>query len=125
MASLAPTPDAEYRELCGCAALKANRLQADSDGLDGEIERRLEDNARQLYQRILRECDEIPCRINAAAGSAASASPGARSNPAPAFSEAYVRQALRDAGAVRAQQTVRINSPVARSAIATVILRSP
>ncbi len=109
LANLAPTTEREHRELCRSSAKALHTLRAQSDDLDTEIDRRRDDMARELYKRILQEGDEIPRLFNEAVLRAKSRDINALRNQTTAFSEDFVREALRDGGSYRTSSKALIS----------------
>lgn len=101
LANLAPTPKAEYDDLCKSDGGALKSLKAQSDDLDRAVEERQDGTAVELYKRILRDSPEISQLFNDAAATAKSRNPNALRGRTTTFSQELVREALRDGGGLR------------------------
>lgn len=96
LANLAPTPKAEFDELCKPDGGALKSLKAQSDDLDSDINSRRDGVASELYKRILRDSPEIPQLFKDANDSAKARNPNAFRAQTTTFSEQFVIEALRD-----------------------------
>ncbi len=98
LAHLAPAPEVEYRDLCNSSDKAFLGPGGQSDALDKEIESRRDAVARELYQRIVKEGDEIPQLFNEAAARVKSQDKSEFLTQPFSFNEELVRDALRNGG---------------------------
>jgi hypothetical protein len=96
LSNLAPTPKAEYDELCKSDGGVLKSLKAQSEDLDSDINSRRDGVASELYKRILRDSPEIPELFKDANDSAKARNPNAFRAQTTTFSEQFVVEALRD-----------------------------
>lgn len=101
LAHLAPTPKAEYDELCQSGVGAPKSLKAQNDDLDSAIESRRQQLASELYQRIVQDDADIPRLFNETTGAAKTKNQRAFPGQATTFSEQFVLEALRDGGGSR------------------------
>lgn len=101
LANLAPTPKAEYEDLCKPDGGVLKSLKAQSDELDRSVDERRNGAADELYKRILKDSPEISQLFNEAATAAKSRNPNALRGRTTTFSQELVREALRDGGGLR------------------------